>query len=284
MSETAFDDYLAQWRGGNPQRMVAWLFLRPGERACFGALAALEHEWLKVLREAREPQVAAARLGWWREEMQRAPQGQARHPLTQGLFTMPRASAVPAACWTAPVEAAMALLVAPPPADFAAQRAAAQPLADALSELEARVWFGDGVASARAAKVTLLASLVSNLRALESMAERGRSPLPMNLLARHALTIDALGSASPARPRRAAVRDYAADLQRELTGAARMQGPLTLFRAVGLQHDLDTLDLALRADEPLAALRSSAFGLRGLLKTWRAARTWRNRLPIESHP
>ena len=89
MSETAFDDYLVQWRGASPERAIAWLFLRPGERVCFGALAALEHEWLKVVREAREPQVAAARLGWWREEMQRATQGQARHPLTQGLFALP---------------------------------------------------------------------------------------------------------------------------------------------------------------------------------------------------
>jgi hypothetical protein len=63
-----------------------------------------------------------------------------------------------------------------------------------------------------------------------------------------------------------------------------MQGPLTLFRAVGLQHDRETLDRSLRTDEPLATLRSSAFGLRGLLKTWRAARTWRNMSPIESHP
>lgn len=279
MSETAFDDYLAQWRGANPQRTIAWLFLRSGERACFGALAALEHEWLKVLREAREPQVAAARLGWWREEMQRAPQGQARHPLTQGLFAMPRANAVPATCWTAPVEAAMALLAASSPADFAAQGAAVMPLADALAELETRVWFGDVVASPRAAKVVLLAHLVANLRGLESMAERGRTPLPMNLLARHGLILDALGSDSPAR--RAAVRDYIAELQRELTGAVRMRSSLTLFRAVELQHDLDTLGLATRADEPLSALRSSAFGLHGLLKTWRAARTWRGMAPIE---
>jgi len=282
VSETAFDDYLAQWRGASPERSLAWLFLRPDERVCFGALAALEHEWLKVLREAREPQVAAARLGWWREEMQRAPQGQARHPLTQGLFAISRASAVPVACWTAPVEAAMALLVATPPADFAAQQTATQPLADALAELENHVWFREAAASPRAAKVTLLAHLVSNLRGLESMIERGRSPLPMNLLARHGLTIDALGGESEAR--RAAARDYAAELQRELADATRMQGRLALFRAVALQHDLDTLGLALRADEPLAALRSSAFGLRGLLKTWRAARTWRSMVPIESHP
>lgn len=282
MSGSAFDGYLAQWRGASPQRMVAWLFLRSNERVCFGALAALEHEWLKVVREAREPQVAAARLGWWREEMQRASQGQARHPLTQGLFATPRTNPVSVAHWTAPVEAAMGLLMAPPPADFAAQCKVAAPLADALAELETRVWFGDVAANPRAAKVTLLAHLAANLRGLESMTERGRSPLPMNLLARHGLTVDALGSDSPAR--RAAVRDYAADLQRELVGAARMQGPLTLFRAVGLLHDLDALDRAGRIDEPLAGLRSSAFGLRGLLKTWRAARTWRSMLPIEFRP
>lgn len=280
MNESAFDDYLAQWRGADPQRTVAWRFLRPDERACFGALAALEREWLKVLREAREPQVAAARLGWWREEMQRAPQGQARHPLTQGLFAIPRAIKVPVAYWTAPVEAAMVLLMAPPPADFAAQCTAAAPFADAIAGLETRVWFGGAVASPRAAKATLLAHLVDNLRGLESMVERGRSPLPMNLLARHGLTIDALGSDSAARC--AAVRDYAAELQREMTDAARMEGPLAVFRAVGLQRDVDTLGRATRADEPLAALRSPAFGLRGLLKTWHAARTWRSMVPTES--
>lgn len=282
MSESAFEDYLAQWRGASPERTVAWRFLRSDERVCFGALAALEQEWLKVMREAREPQVAAARLGWWREEMQRASQGQARHPLTQGLFAAPRASAIPAACWTAPVEAAMVLLMAPPSADFAAQCDIVAPFVDAVAELETRVWFGNGSTSPRAAKVTLLAHLLSNLRGLESMAERGRSPLPMNLLARHGLTIDSLGSDSPAR--RAAVRDYAADLQRGLAGAARMQGPLTLFRAVGLRHDSDALGRAMRADEPLVGLRSPVFGLPGLLKTWRAARTWRSMLPIESRP
>jgi len=282
VSESAFDDYLAQWRGASPERTVAWLFLRSDEHMSFGALAALEHEWRKVVREAREPQVAAARLGWWREEMQHASGGQARHPLTQGLFAAPRVGAVPVASWTAPVEAAMVLLMTPPPADFAAQCKVVAPFADAIAELETRVWFGSAAANPRAAKVTLLAHLVSNLRALESMVERGRSPLPMNLLARHGLTIDALGRDGPAR--RGAVRDYAAELQRELAGAARMQGPLTLFRTVGRQHDQDALGRAVRADEPLAGLRSSAFGLRGLLKTWRAARTWRSMAPIESHP
>lgn len=279
MSETAFDDYLAQWRGGSPRRMVAWRFLRADERVRFGALAALEHEWLRVLYEVRETPAAAARLAWWREEMQRALQGQARHPLTQGLFRMPHADTVPAACWTAPIDAAMALLAVPSAADFSAQRAAVIPFAEALAGLDTRLWFGDA-AGQRAARTTMVAYLVANLRGLESMAGRGRTPLPMNLLARHALTIDALGSDSPAR--RAAVRDYALALRHELDDAARMQGSLTLLNAVQMQHDLDTLELATQADEPLAALRSSAFGLGGLLKTWRAARTWRNMASIES--
>ncbi|TAM94589.1 MAG: hypothetical protein EPN40_11650 [Rhodanobacteraceae bacterium] len=54
-----------------------------------------------------------------------------------------------------------------------------------------------------------------------------------------------------------------------------MPGPLTLFRAVGLQHDLASLARAARADDPLATLCAPAHGLGNVLKTWRAARTWR---------
>ncbi|MGH8113807.1 MAG: hypothetical protein ACREPS_01945, partial [Rhodanobacteraceae bacterium] len=75
--------------------------------------------------------------------------------------------------------------------------------------------------------------------------------------------------------RRAALRDYTALLQNALADAVTMTGPLTLFRAVVLQHDLRSLDRAVRAEDPLAALRMSGLGFGNLLKTWRAARTWR---------
>lgn len=282
MSESALDDYLAQWRAASPQRTVAWLFLRRDERACFGALAALVQEWQKSAREVREPQVAAAKFGWWREEMQRAVEGQARHPLTQALFADGRAGSIPLEDWIAPVEAAVGMLMAPPPADFAAQRGAAAPFATAVAELETRLWFGSGAASGRAARVVLSAQLVSAARALTVEIEHGRSPLPMNLLARHGLTVEALGHDSPAR--RAALRDHAGELQRETMDAARMQGPLTLFRTVDLQRDLQALGLAVHAEDPLAALHAPAHGFGNVLKTWRAARTWRNIARRESHP
>ncbi|MGH8184152.1 MAG: squalene/phytoene synthase family protein [Rhodanobacteraceae bacterium] len=282
MSESAFDDYLAQWRTAGPQRAVAWLFLRHDERVRFGALAALEHEWLRVVREVCEPQVAAAKLGWWREEMQRAVQGQPRHPLTQVLFADARANALPLAYWTAPVEAAAVTLSASPPADFTAQCVAAAPLATALATLETRVWFGAQAASPRAASVTLFSRLVADACALTVEVEHGRSPLPMNLLARHGLTIEGLATDSPAR--RAALRDHLAGIESGLVDAATMRGPLGLFRAVDLQQDLAVLERAAQADDPLAALVVPAHGFANVLKTWRAARTWRRATRNENRP
>lgn len=282
MSGGAFEDYLTRWREAGPQRAVAWMFLHQDEQIRYGALAALEHEWLKVLREVREPQVATARLGWWREELQRATHGQARHPLTQALFADTRAGAVPLASWLAPVDAAIVALTAAAPADFAAQCAAAAPLAGAVADLEACVWFGIGTDSRRAARVTLFAHLASRVRALTVEVEHGRSPLPMNLLARHGLTVEESGRDSPSR--RAALRDYAEALERDLSVAAKMPGPLTLFRTMGLRHDLGTLDRAVRVDDPLPALCAPAHGLRNVLKTWRAARNWRRMTQTEPDP
>lgn len=273
MSDAAYEGYLSRWREADSQRATAWLFLRPAERIRFGALAALEDEWLKAVYEAREPQIAAAKLGWWREEMQRAVQGEAHHPLLQPLFADARVREVPVMCWTAAVDASLLGLNVTPSADGAAQLAAARPLAAAFADIETRVWFGAQADHARAAGVIAVAQLVANLRALDAATAHGRPALPMNLMARHGLTLDDLARDGPAR--RAALRDHAADLERELTQAATIQGPLSLLRTVSLQHDLHTLRRAAHADDPLAALQLPEHGFRQLLKTWQAARIWR---------
>jgi phytoene synthase len=281
MSESAFDDYLTQWRDASPQRAIAWRFLCPAERNRFGATAALVQEWRKAVREVRESQVAAVKLGWWREEMQRAGQGEARHPLTQALFVDLRVQSIPLPYWTAPVDAAIGMLALPLPANVAAQWDAAAPFADAVAALETRVWFGEGADPARMAQVVLLAGAVSVARALPTEVEHGRSPVPMNLLARHGLTIEALGR--DGAERRAALRDYVGELERIAVDAARMQGPLTLFRAVDLQRDRQAIERATRAEDPLAALHAPAHGVGSVLKIWRAARKWRGMVRNESH-
>lgn len=273
MSDSGLESYLSSCREADPRRAYAWLFLRRAERIRYGACAAMIQEWWKTLHEVREPQVAAAKLGWWREELQRAADGEARHPLTQSLFADPCAREVPMSCWTAVVDAALLTIPASPSTDFTAQRSAAVPLAKVIAELEIHVWFGARVQSSRAAAVTAVANLVADVRALAAEVGHGRSPLPMNLLARHKLTIEGLAVNGP--DRRAAVRDYAALLRDALADAATMPGPLTLFRAVGLRHDLHSLDHAVRADDPLLVLCAPGLRFGNLLQTWRAARTWR---------
>lgn len=281
MSENTFNEYLAHWRAASHARTLAWLFLRPHERVRLGGLAALQQEWLRAIREINEPQVAVAKLGWWREEMQRAVAGEARHPLTQAMFADARVRAVPLVRWTAGVDAAMLAIGAPPAPDFAAQRAAAAPMGAAFAVQETCVAFGNGAVSDMAAAVWTLGLLVANLRALAGEVERGRSPLPMNLLARHGLTSEALLQDSPAR--RAALRDYTGELQRALADAAKMDAPLTLFRNVQLHADLESLRAASRDADPLHGLHEQRSGLRDVLKIWRAARISRQ-VPFVEKP
>lgn len=280
MSESTFDEYLVAWRSASHARTVAWLFLHADERIRLGGLAALQQEWLRATREVSEPQVAAAKLGWWREEMQRAVQGEARHPLTQALFADARIRTVPLPCWTAGVDAALLAINAPPAADFAAQRANIEPLADAFAQLETRVAFGAAAAD-KAAAVWVAGLLAANLRALASEVGHGRSPVPMNLLARHGLTREALLEDSPAR--RAALRDFTGELERALVEAAKMDAPLSLLRSVQLRSDRHSLCAALRAEDPLAGLQASHGGLRDVLKTWRDARISRQ-VPFQENP
>lgn len=277
MNAAALESYLAGWRDANAGRAAAWLFLRPAERRVFGAWAALEHEWIRALREVSAPQVAAAKLGWWREEMQRAGSGAASHPLTQALFAEPRICSVPSARWLAAIDAAMLEISLPPAADFAAQQAALRPLATALASLDDAIWFpGRRPDVTLTAEILLTGRLLADLRGLGQAAEQGRTALPMQLLARYGLSIDTLASDSPAR--RAALRDYLHELLRAVAALATMQGPLGLFRAVQWQHDWASLQRAVGADEPLAALLAGSHGFGALLKTWRAARMWRGQV------
>lgn len=63
----------------------ACLLTEPVIRPQVLALHALEHELLKSLTDIQDPGVARLRLQWWAEEIERAVNGQARHPLSKTL-------------------------------------------------------------------------------------------------------------------------------------------------------------------------------------------------------
>ena len=63
----------------------SFMFLPPDRRRAITALYAFCREVDDVVDECSDPQVAAIRLAWWREELDRLYSGQPQHPVTQAL-------------------------------------------------------------------------------------------------------------------------------------------------------------------------------------------------------
>lgn len=63
----------------------SFLFLPPNRRRAITALYAFCREVDDVVDECSDPQIAANKLSWWREELDRLYAGQPQHPVTQAL-------------------------------------------------------------------------------------------------------------------------------------------------------------------------------------------------------
>jgi phytoene synthase len=258
---------------------VALVFVDGHRHPGHVALAALEQELLDAAYGIREPQVAAAKLGWWAEELSGAASSGGRHPLTQVLFDDERAHAIAAELWVAPVLAAMAQLEQGTAADFAAQLDAARPLHGALAALETAWWYGAAAPSDRAARLATLDHLLDALLRTEVDAGRDRLPLSMANLARHGLSRAQLGQASAARQQ--AIQDQLHELLQSWRDAARLPGPLGVFRALASSHGLRMAQRALRAPDALASLAAERPRIRPMTawRAWQAARAWRRGAP-----
>ncbi len=267
--------YIDKWLAVQPQQRIALVFVDGRRYPGHVALAALEQELLGAAYGIREPQVAAAKLGWWAEELAGAPASGGRHPLTQVLFDDERAHAIASDLWLAPVLAAMAQLEQGTAADFAAQLAAAMPLHGALATLETVWWYGADASSARASRVAVLNHLLHALLRLEQDAEHDRLPLPMARLARHGLSRAQLRRSGAARQQ--AVKAQLEDLLASWTESATLAGPLSVFRALESHHAGKLARRAARASDALAALQAgqARTGLATSLQAWHAARAWR---------
>lgn len=269
--------FVDKWLAVQPQQRVALVFIDSRRYPGHIALAALEQELLAAAYGIREPQVAVAKLNWWAEELAGAATSGGRHPLTQVLFDEERAHAIPNERWLAPVLAAMNQLEQGTSADFAGQLLAATPLHGALAALETAWWFGPQAPSARAAQVATLNHLLHALLRLEQDADRDRLALPMAQLARHGLSRAQLRHASAARQQ--AISAQLNDLRVSWKGAARLSGPLSVFRALESRHGQQLAQNAAGAPDSLAALQQGQprTGLGATLYAWRAARAWRLR-------
>jgi 15-cis-phytoene synthase len=272
MNPGAIQSYVDKWLAVQPQQRVALGFVPAGQRDEHTALAALEQELIATAYGIREPQVAAAKLQWWAEELSGAAASGGRHPLTKVLFGSPRARAIPAQMWIDPVLAAMAQMEQGTPSDFAAQVAAARNMHGALAALENTWWFGQGAPFEAATRVATLSHLLFALSRLELDAGHERLPLPMSRLARHGLSRGQLKQDSPER--RQALKAQLGDLQAGLHEALSLGEPLSTFRGLEGRTALASARGAARAGEPLAELhrRQARTGPATALRAWTAAR------------
>lgn len=272
MNDGAIQSYIDKWLAVQPQQRVALGFVHPSVRDERVALAAFEQELISSAYGIREPQVAAAKLQWWAEELSGAAASGGRHPLTKALFASPRAKAIPAQAWLAPVLAAMAQLEQGTSSDFAGQVAAARNMHGALAALETAWWFGPEANSEAAADIATLSHLVFALSRLELDVDRERLPLPMSRLARHGLSRGQLKDDSPAR--RDAIKAQLDELAGGLRGALAKGQPLSTFRGLEGRTALATARGAARAAEPFAALhkRQALTGPATAFRAWGAAR------------
>lgn len=270
--------FIDKWLAVQPQQRIALVFVDGRRYPGHVALAALEQELLGAAYGIREPQVAAAKLNWWAEELAGAAASGGRHPLTQVLFDDARAHVIGADAWLAPVLAAMAQLEQGTAADLPAQLHAAMPLHGALATLETAWWYGAEASPERAAQVATLNHLLHALLRLEQDAERDRLPLPMSRLARHGLSRAQLRA--PGEARQQAIRAQLDDLLARWKESAALAGPLSVFRAVESRHGNQLARRAVHTGDALAELQAGQLrtGLATALYAWQAARAWRRQV------
>ena len=266
--------FIDKWLAVQPQQRIALAFV---DGRCYPghvALAALEQELLSAAYGIREPQVAAAKLGWWAEELAGAAASGGRHPLTQVLFDDERGHAIANELWLAPVLAAMAQLEQGTAADYASQIQAAMPLHGALAALETSWWYGADASPMHAAQLAVLNHLLYALLRLDADAGRDCLPLPMARLARHGLVRTQLRPASAQRQQ--ALKAQLDDLLHSWKAAALLPGPLSVFRALESRHAGRLAGRAARSADALATLQAGQprARLSTAWQAWQAARAW----------
>lgn len=266
--------FIDKWLAVQPQQRIALAFVDGQRYPGHVALAALEQELLSAAYGIREPQVAAAKLGWWAEELAGAATSGGRHPLTQVLFDDERAHTIANELWLAPVLAAMAQLDQGTAADYPSQIDAAMPLHGALAALETAWWYGAEASPGRAAQVAVLNHLLYALLRLDKDTERDRLPLPMARLARHGLDRTQLGK--PSTQRQQAIEGQLADLLGSWKASSASPGPLSVFRALESRHASRLARRAAGSADALVTLQAdqSRTRLSTAWQAWRAALAW----------
>ena len=171
----------------------AFRFLPPDRRRAITAFYAFCREVDDIADECRDPQVARAKLAWWREEVVNLYAGKPSHPVTQALAEAIEPFRLPQESFEAVIdgmEMDLGLVRYP---DFKQLNLYCHRVAGVVGEVAAQIFgVADRATLKYANRLGLAFQLTNIIRDVGEDARRGRIYLPRDELARFGVTEDDL--------------------------------------------------------------------------------------------
>ena len=163
----------------------AFRFLPPPRRAAITAFYAFCREVDDVVDEMRDPGVAAAKLQWWRGEVQQAYAGQPGHPVMQALMPLAPSHGIEAQHLNAVIDGCQVDLEQTRFLDYPALQRYCHLVAGVVGEVAANIFGRTQPQTVQYAHTLGQAMQLTNIiRDVGDDARRGRIYLPVNELQR----------------------------------------------------------------------------------------------------
>ena len=272
MSEehSAFASFERKWLDANPEQAAVLVFLRPAQRERESAFGSLIHELAQTAFGVREAQVAAAKLGWWQQELIGAAAGNPRHPISRELFRDRLAATIDSNSWRALIDGAIAQLDAPSPSNFGDLFSSLSDFFGPVALIETRLAESGASQSEAIGQLWACSHL---MRFAENPSRCGeRMSLPLDLLARHGASRAEM--LEPCAKRSIVLKDFIASIRDTIAKNEPLAMQATLGTRVRARVDRWLADRAVLADDPAQYLSQHARNLRwrSLWWAWREAR------------
>lgn len=224
--------FVAKWLDAEPWHRLLLVFEPPERRRSRRLIESLAFELRSTALDSSDARVTMAKLGWWAEEWLLLIAGAPRHPVTQALASL-MSQTIDAQAGSVWIAAAAGLADDISDADTDTRIERWQRYTQAQSEASIP-WLPAAQGDARVHAASLLMERIAHAR---SDVQRGRLPVPLDAMARHALTRAQLAAGDRATfPARAAYAgELAQALRQEIVcdagGYRRGQAALARLRA-----------------------------------------------------
>ena len=226
-----------------------------------------------VLVDCSDPRVAALKLQWWREELERTYADSPRHPLSRWLAPVIRQRGLPKTPFEQIAGQTEAEVLRPGHADETALANACERVTGGLFELLARCHgVEDPQALTDVRRMGTFCGLTYCIRGVGASLRRGRRVIPDNLLQEAGLMPDRIGAAEASPKTRALLRRMAQRARQAAPEHARRRAGLPDCVAVRTGILRALLDELERSDFEVLDRHLGLSPLRKLWIAWRISR------------